>query len=518
MKPLLRTIKVLTAAALLTAHAGTLLADDSTSLTIYSKARPGAVSPELYRPLPGTSYNASYWLGQIPGYAVVRQDRDMDIPKGTGSINFTDVASLIDPTTVRFTSLTDPDGTLVYEQDYRFDLIGSQKLMEKYIDRQITIEQIVGDSIDQYTGTLLSTNGGLVLKTDQGIRVMRSYTNVIFPELPGGLMTRPTLVWQTYSKTGGSQTARVSYETKGITWWTDYNLTWKEGDNPNKGTLDLGAWVSIINKSGASYHDAKLKLIAGDVNRAPQGGRSRLLRNRNDFSKMEMMADAAPAGFAEKSFFEFHLYTLGRATTIPDNSTKQIELFDQARDVPADKLMVYVGQPYHGWSYSSDPFVQRDFGNQSNKKIDVYLRFKNDEDFGLGVPLPAGRIRVSQLDEADGSLEFIGEDIIDHTPKNESVLIKLGSAFDVVGEHVRTNFLIDARRKTMSESFKITLRNHKDKAVTVIVKESLFRWSNWKIAVNSHEFEKINSRTIHFPVTIEPDGEQVITYTVHYSW
>lgn len=226
---------------------------------------------------------------------------------------------------------------------------------------------------------------------------------------------------------------------------------------------------------------------------------------------------ASAPGFSEKSFFEFHLYTLGRPATLTNNSTKQIELFDQARQVPAKKVLLYYGAqaPYY---YSSGPATDRNPGVASNKKVDVYLEFRNDKQYGLGVPLPAGRIRVSKLDSADGSLEFIGEDRIDHTPKDEALRIKLGSAFDVVGERRQTDFSVDTKAQWMEEQIEIKLRNHKNAPVRVLVKENLYRWSNWKILTKTHEFVKEDSRTITFPVDVPQDGETLVRYRVRYTW
>ncbi|MGB2984691.1 MAG: DUF4139 domain-containing protein, partial [Phycisphaerae bacterium] len=340
------------------------------------------------------------------------------------------------------------------------------------------------------------------------------YSNVQFPELPGGLITKPTLVWDVYTEKPREHRTRVTYETKAITWWTDYNVVFTEGKDANSGLLDVGAWVSIINQSGATYPDAKLKLIAGDVHRAPQPERR---ASRRKMYTAEAAAVPMDRGFEEKAFFEYHLYTLGRPTTLPDNSTKQIELFPTAREVPCEKVLVYYGLGSRYRSYGS-PMTDRNFGVESNKKIDIYLRFKNEKEIGMGMPLPSGRIRVSQRDKADETLEFIGEDTIDHTPKDEEVLIKLGSAFDVVGERSQIDFRVDSRRDWMDETIEIKVRNHKDEPVKVIVKENLYRWVNWKITESTHEYEKIDSRTIHFPVDVPKDGEVVIRYTVHYSW
>ena len=190
-----------------------------------------------------------------------------------------------------------------------------------------------------------------------------------------------------------------------------------------------------------------------------------------------MAVEAKVAGFEEKAFFEYHLYTLGRPTTLPDNSTKQIELFPAARNVPCEKTLVYYGLAPGYYGYGASPITDRNYGVQSNKKVDVYLGFKNSQDHNMGMPLPSGRIRVSKMDDADKTLEFIGENVIDHTPKNEKVLIKLGSAFDVVGERRQVDFRIDTSRKSMAEDIEIKLRNQKQEPVTVIVKENLYRWS-----------------------------------------
>jgi hypothetical protein len=486
-------------------------ASDDTAITIYSSAQPGAISPDQYRPVPGGGVpNAS----SVPGYAMVRQERDVKLASGRSTLKFADVAALIDPTTVTFTSLSDPR-TRVLEQSYQFDLVSTDKLLLKYIDRSISVERHVGDRLETINGTLLSATDGLLLRTGDGsIQSLRDYSSVRFPEVPGGLDTRPTLVWDVASPTAGTQRSRVTYQTGGVTWWSDYNLIFNEGKDANSGVLDLSAWVSVINQSGTAYPNARLKLIAGDVHHAPVAPAAMGMVAKR--AMMEVDAAAPVAGFQEKSFFEFHLYTLQRPTTLTNNSTKQIELFDQARQIPARKVLLYNGAPDY-YLYPS-PMIDRNFTSESNKKVDVYLEFKNDKQYGLGVPLPAGRIRVSKLDAADGSLEFIGEDRIDHTPKDETVRVKLGSAFDVVGERKQTDFTVDTKAKWLEEQFEIRLRNHKDSAVKVVVKENLFRWSNWKILTKTHEFIKEDSRTITFPVEVPKDGETFVRYRVRYTW
>ncbi|MEZ6318496.1 MAG: hypothetical protein R3B49_07050 [Phycisphaerales bacterium] len=272
--------------------------------------------------------------------------------------------------------------------------------------------------------------------------------------------------------------------------------------------------MSILNQSGGTYKDAHLKLVAGDVHRAPtpQPQMERYLSRAG--GAMDMAEEKL--GFEEKSFFEYHLYTLGQTTTIPDRSTKQIELFEPARGVRADKVLVFDGAAQVPWWQWSNAITDRNFGVTSNAKVAVYLRFDNAKDDGLGIPLPSGRVRVNKMDDADGTLEFIGEDVIDHTAREEEVLIKMGNAFDVVGERVQTDY--KTGKNWITETIEVTLRNRKDVAVDAVVQEHLYRWANWTIEQKSDEYKKVDARTVHFPVTLQPDEERKVTYTVHYTW
>ncbi len=488
-------------AALLAAAPAT---GDQLALTVYSSARPGGIPAEWYRPLPGMG---SPQASQLPGFAVVRVDRELELQRGRGRLRYTDVAALIDPTTVQFRSLTDPAGTKVLEQDFRFDLVSTEKLLSRYVDRPVTVESPQGDGIRITSGTLLSAHDGLVLQGDDGqVHALRQWGGIRFSALPGGLITQPTLEWEVSAARGGRHRTRVAYQTGGITWWADYNLTFAPGANANSGFVDVGAWVSLQNQSGMDYADARLKLVAGDVGRAQPPPSPKVMR------AVTMEADA---GFEEKAFFEYHLYTLGRPATIPNNSTKQIELFEQAARVPARKQLVFDGARGHGWG--GGPMLDRDWAPGSDTKVDVWLTFRNDKASGLGLPLPAGRIRVSQQDD-DGSLEFIGEDVIDHTPKDEGVRVRLGSAFDVVGERRQTDFQLDSRGRVMEEAFEVRIRNHKDQPVEVVVREQLYRWSQWRIVQHSSPYEKKDVLSIEFPVRVPRDGEAVVTYRVRYNW
>ena len=476
-------------------------ADSNDSITIYSSLQPGAVSPELYRPVSGRNSG-----GQVPGYAIVRHDRTYDIGKGLNPLRVSDVAALIDPTTVTFTSLDQP-GTRVLEQSFQFDLVSQSKLLQRYLGQRVVVELPRGDSVDLAEGILLGAGDGLTLQMDDGtIQAVRSYGNIRFSQLPGGLITKPTLEWLLDSPARGSQETRISYETRGMTWWTDYNIIYDESKDC---TMDLSAWVSIINQSGASYGDARLKLIAGDVNRAE------IRQPRRDVVyKMAMAEDSD--GFQEKSFFEYHLYTLDRRTSLPDNSTKQIQLMPAARGIQCRKELVFA--PTMNMSYYGYQQFDQEYGRYGNGDINVYLRFENDKSQQLGIPLPAGRIRVNQADPDDGSLEFIGEDVIAHTPRNEDVLIEMGNAFDIVGERKQTDFRVDTRTRNLWETFEITLRNHKDKEVDVAVLENLYRAANWKIENASQSHLKENSNRIRFDVNVPSEGERVVRYTVHYTW
>jgi hypothetical protein len=482
-------------------------ANEDTAVTIYSSALPGAVPAEFYRPLPGQGVPSA---GNVPGFAMVRHERQMPIAAGHGTLRFTDVAALIDPTTVTFASLTDP-GARVLEQNFQFDLVGTDKLLQRYIDRPLTVERAgPGGASSSISGTLLSATDGLVLRgADGSLTALRDWQALRFGELPGGLITRPTLLWEVNATRGADHRVRVTYQTGGITWWADYNLLFSEGRDANNGFVDLSAWVSIINQSGASYPDARLKLIAGDVHRAPQA------RPPGVMIAMAREARMDDGGFAEQSFDEFHLYTLGRRTDLANNATKQVELFDQARRVPAQRQLVF--GPSVGPMGSAAPWTDPGFPGAGGR-VETWLQFRNDKASGLGIPLPAGRVRVSRVDPAGSSLEFIGEDVMGHTPRDERVRVKLGSAFDVVGERRQVDFTSDSRARRMEEEIEVTLRNRKDQPVDVQVRESLYRWSGWTILANSQPFEKEDANSIVFNAKVPAGGETRVRYRVRYSW
>jgi len=488
--------------------------DADLSLTIYSSADPAGFDPQKYiarqRQYQHNPYYARY-QHPVPGFGVVRETRQVDLDHGVNTLAFVDVAEFIDPTTVSFTDLDDPEGTEVLEQRFLFDLVSPQKLMEKFVDKRITVLANRGEGeMERIEGTLLSVGGGkLILRTDEGIRIMPQH-EVQLPRLPGGLITRPTLQWKLAADNAGKRNVRTAYQTDGITWRSDYNLTLNADDTK----ADIGAWVSILNLSGKAYKDTKLKLIAGDVQRVQDQQRGRAQR-----AYAATALDQAKAGFEEKTFFEYHMYTLPRLTDVDQNTTQQITLFPTATDVGVEKVLVYYGLPAgQSYGFTPNPITDRNLGTQTNKKVDVYVRFRNSEENNMGMPLPRGKVRVYKTDPADGTLEFVGEDLIDHTPQDERVLIKIGQAFDIVGERKQTDYKVSTNQGWIEETIEIELRNHKDEDAKVIVKENLYRWVNWKIIDASDEFEKIDSRTIHFEPTVEAHGSKTITYTVKYTW
>ncbi|MFM8642707.1 MAG: DUF4139 domain-containing protein [Phycisphaerales bacterium] len=347
-----------------------------------------------------------------------------------------------------------------------------------------------------------------MLQTADGLRVVPMQgAQVQLGALPGGLLTKPTLVWKLSSKEGGDHLVRTTYQTAGMTWRADYNLVLDGGD-ANAG---ITAWVTLMNLSGASYVDTELKLVAGNVQKVePQRPMMRGVR-----MEAMAMADAAP-GFEEKSFFEYHLYTLPRRTDVLQNSTQQLALFPPVAAFKVTKELVLdlaggVGAP-------GAPIVDRDFVVARKGNPSVLVSFENRKENQLGMPLPAGKVRVYKEDPADGTLEFVGEDLIGHTPRNETVKVKLGEAFDVVGERTRTDFSIDNAARRMTETIKVEVRNQKAVAQRVRVLERPYRWTNWQLTQKSDDFTKLDSATIAFDVDIPAEGTKVITYTATYAW
>lgn len=488
------------------------------ALTVYSTADPTFDWTAWAIQQQQQAGNAYYYNQPFPGYGVVRETRAIDLQAGRNAVRFTGVAASIDPTTLQFRSFTDPEAA-VLEQSYEYDLLNAQKLLEKFVGKTLRL------SGQSKSVKLLSVRGGSLVyrevaengkegpvRMQPGGNLAGFLNQIEFPDT-AGLILEPTLVWDLVTQKAGEQLVQVTYQAARLTWRADYTIV----TNANDTAVDVGAWVTLVNQSGLSYPETRLKLIAGDVQRVtpPQPGYAYAAREQMDRANA-----GSEAGFQEKSFFEYHLYTLGRPTSLPDNSIKQIELFPTVRNVPAEKVFVYYGLPdSRNYWFTPHPLTDRDLGIQANKSVDIYLRFKNAEKEGMGIPLPAGKLRVYKRDEADDTLEFVGEDVIRHTPREEEVLAKLGSAFDIVGERRQVDFRVDVNGHWMEEDIEVKLRNRKrDEPVNIIVKENLYRWVNWEITKKSHEFEKQDSRTIHFPVAAKPDEKVKVTYTVRYTW
>lgn len=416
--------------------------------------------------------------------ALVKDTRDLDYERGMFDLSFTDVASAIDATSVSFSAVESPGSVTLLEQNYRYDLVSSEKILEKYIDKNIRVLTKEGKL---HEGTLLSSDGmALTLRMGDGGLVIVSRAEVAdltFPSLPEGLITRPTLIWKLNSELDGKHASEVRYLTTQISWNAQYVATVAADET----TLDLAGWVSIDNHSGATYDDAAIKLIAGDVNRV------RPPMPRVIATEM-MRAKTMDAGFEERAFFEYHLYTLQRPSTIRDNEIKQLSLFDPAR-VKARKIFTYDGA-------------------RDATKVRVSMEFMNSAEAGLGIPLPRGTIRVMKAD-TDGSLEFVGEDQIDHTPKDEKVRALLGNAFDVVGERVQKAHR-QVSERVAEEDFEIKLRNHKTEDIVVTVIEH--GWGDWTITQQSHTNTKKDASKAEWEIPVKADGEATLTYTARRVW
>jgi hypothetical protein len=423
--------------------------------------------------------------------ALVTETRNAAFPAGLFRLNFADVPSAILPETVAIKALR--GGSLqVLEQNYEYDLISPQKLLQKYLNRDVTLVQLVQDQNStaqkRQTGKLLAVNDGTVWRIGDTIVTNPSYAWLEFPQVPDNLYARPTLVWLGQSK-GGDSAVEASYMTRGLRWTCDYVLTLSQ----NEKSADLIGWVTLVNTSGTAYRDASLKLIAGDVNLVQPP-----LPKREMDGRSVMMAAAAPQ-FQEKSFFEYHLYTLQRRATVADAQQKQIELLHGEGVAPVKEYVLEGQSWYYRQKYTSD-----------TQKVAVLLRTENTEKNHLGVPLPKGTVRVYQRD-SDGSLQFIGEDTIDHTPRDESFSLSMGNAFDIAAERKQADFTVLGNCANESE-YEITLRNHKAEDVVVKVVEPL--GGDWTMVKSSHPFEKTSSSSAEFHLAVPKNGKTILTYRV----
>jgi len=446
-----------------------------------TEAAPQAITRESQQDVMVTIYNGNLGL--------VKDTREARLDAGMLEVQFADVAALIDPTSVHLKSLTDPAGLRILEQNYEYDLLTSAKLLEKYVGKTVRLYQSNGTYQE---AKLLSTNGPIY--EINGQIHMGHPGQVVLPALPENLVSKPTLMWLLRSAKAATQRVEASYLTGGISWKSDYVIV----VNPTDTRADLTGWVTIDNKSGSTYSNAALKLVAGDINRA--------VDRRREGRLMEMAAKAssvelADRDFKSEGFFEYHLYTLDGRTTIKDNQTKQLALM-AASEVPVDKHFIYYGAAdYHRTQYGVP---------MSNQKVGVYLELKNSKENRLGQPLPKGKVRVYKADTS-GSQQLIGEDWIDHTPKDEKIRIKMGEAFDVVGQRTQKDWKRIASNLYEVE-WEITLRNHKQEAVTVEVIEPMP--GDWEMLRATHPHEKIQAFTAQWKIPVAKDGESKLSYRI----
>lgn len=478
-------------------------------------------------------------------FAVVRDTIHLDLKAGVNEVTYNQATMHLEPDSV---VLRDPGGKHVLqilEQNFRADPISQALLLNYYEGKTIEFEshpegaqgkkEIIRGKIirsgyvphqhafadygqEYYMAQMAysspDSGGGQPIIEVDGKLMFRLPGDPLFPALPDDSILKPTLTWQLNADTDGPLDAELSYVTGGMKWQAAYNLV-----SPEKGdTLDLVGWVTIDNQSGKSFNQAKIKLMAGDVNKIQNGWRS-----FGGLYQAEKLADQSMAGVppvTEKAFDEYHLYTLDRATTLLDRETKQVE-FVRAEGIRSHPIYVYDGakidyNQYNGWNQEAIRDAI-DYGTHSNPKVRVMREFKNSEANHLGIPLPKGRLRFYRRD-ADGQMEFTGENTIDHTPRDEMIRVATGDAFDIVGERKRTDHHMDSSRRELSESFAIKLRNHKKEAAEIRVVEHLYRWPNWEITEKSNPYVKTDDQTIEFRVEVKPDAEETVTYTVHYSW
>ena len=427
-------------------------------------------------------------------FGLVREVRDVTLTRGEVALEFGDVASTIQPETVHIKALGQSGGLRVLEQNYQYDLLNPQKLLEKYVGRTVTVyrynERTGRD--EPFQAEVLSVNQGPILRIGDEI-TFNFPGRFSFPEIPDNLIAKPTLVWLLDSRET-RQPVEVSYLAGGLNWKADYVFVIDEADTRG----DLTGWVTLTNQSGAAYENAELKLVAGDVQRVSREDRA----GRLDAPRAMMAEEKA---FAEESFFEYHLYTLQRPTDLLNNEQKQVTLLE-SEGVGVRKRLIFYGQPY---------YYRGSYGQvMSNQKVGVFLDVQNSEANGLGMPLPKGIVRVYKADRS-GAQQFIGEDQIDHTPRDERIRIKMGEAFDVLGDRRQMEYRVVS--ECVSESaWRIQLRNHKDEAAEVQVYEPI--GGDWEILASTHPATRVDAFTFTFTVPIPARGEVTVEYRVRVRW
>ncbi len=435
--------------------------------------------------------------------ALVKDLRKVKLSSGLNSLALRDVSAQIRPETALLRSLSNPGSFTTLEQNFDFDLLTPQKLLEKYVGKKVTIVRVnpATGAESSEPATVLSANNGVVMKIGNRIETGMP-GRIVYDDVPANLRDRPTLVTKLNNKTAADQTVELSYLTGGLGWKADYVAEL----SPKEDSIDLSGWVTLTNTSGASYNNAKLQLVAGDVNRVQQDFRSVGMARK---ATMDMVAEAA-APMAEESLLEYHLYSLDRPTTIAENQTKQVALLS-ASNVPARKELVLRGADYY---YGSS------YGNLGQKlKVGVFVEFDNKEAAKLGMPLPKGTMRMYKKD-SQANAQFVGEDNIDHTPKNETVRLKLGEAFDVTADKKQTDFKTmprPSKGNSMFESaYEIVIKNAKKERVTVTVQEPIP--ADWKILKESHPSQKATSNTAVWKIDVPAEGKVTLNYRVQVKY
>lgn len=424
---------------------------------------------------------------------LIKDIRQLTLPSGLTELRFGEVAAKIMPQTVHIKSLSNPDQLHVLEQNYEYDLLTPRKLLDKFVGKEI---MVLKEGVEVPV-TILSTNEGLVYKLGGRIFTGQPH-NLIFPSIPNNLISEPTLLWSLENRNANSQKVEATYLTRGLNWKADYVAVLDSKDR----YLDLSGWVTLDNQSGATYQNARLKLVAGDLNRVIEEYKA----SDAIAGRMELASKvASPAPFAEQSFFEYHLYSLQRPTTIKNQQTKQVSLLSADR-IPVNKRYIFTGSPQF--------FHSRYSAIIPTQKVGVFVELANKKDNNLGMPLPKGTLRVYKAD-VDASLQFIGEDRIDHTPKDELIRIKMGDAFDVVAERKQTDWR-KISDNLYEAAFEISLRNHKHEPVMVSVVEPMMR--DWEILTSSHTHKKVDAHTAQFEIPVAKDGETKLTYRARYKF
>jgi hypothetical protein len=432
--------------------------------------------------------------------ALVRDVRRLRLPAGTLDLRYTDIAAQVNPTTVHIVSLTAPKSLSVLEQNYEYDLLSPQKLLQKYVGKELTLVRRVTENSSTkevpVKATLLALNEGPVWKVGNEIVTGMGADRYIFPDLPENLYSKPTLVWLLDNNGAGEQTVEASYLSNQVNWSADYVLTIRQDQK----IADLNGWVTVVNNSGTAFRNAQLQLVAGEVHRV-----SEALAAAPPPPMMMRAAKAVAPQFVQEPISEYHLYTLERRTNLQDNESKQISLLD-ATGVGFDKIFEVEGQQYY---YHN---AQRP-GEPIKEPVQVHIKFKNSQENSLGIPLPAGTVRVYQGD-SKGRVQFIGEDRISHTPKDETLDLHIGNAFDVVAERKQTDF--KSYGQAFEFAFEISLRNHKPEPVTVVVNEPI--GGDWTMLDSSHKYEKTAAFAAQFTVPVAAGAESVLKYRVRVQW